>query len=99
MGKQTTSVRTALWLHARAFYSTVRSQPQSGMYVPTALLRNKAMRGPPVPLDYMWDHPRVLRFSRAHRNPCTPLNVALEYETLNLKQMQYTFKTSETFET
>jgi hypothetical protein len=27
VGKETTFVRTALWLHACAFYSIVRSQP------------------------------------------------------------------------
>jgi hypothetical protein len=36
VGKETTSVRTALRLHVHAFYSIVRSQQQPGMYVPTA---------------------------------------------------------------
>ena len=36
MGEETTSVRTALRLHAHAFYSTVRSQPQPSVCVLTA---------------------------------------------------------------
>jgi hypothetical protein len=36
VGKETTFVRTALWLHACAFYSIVHSQPQPGVCVPTA---------------------------------------------------------------
>ena len=44
VGKETTFVRTALRLHVRAFYSTVHSQPQPGVCVPTALPRKKATR-------------------------------------------------------
>jgi hypothetical protein len=43
--------------------------------------------------------PRVLRFARARRNPCTSPNVPLKHEILNIKQMQYTSKTIEIFET
>jgi hypothetical protein len=43
------------------------------------------------------DCPRVLRYAHARTNPCAPPNMPMKHETLNMKQMQYTFKTTETF--
>jgi hypothetical protein len=66
--------------------------------LPTTLPRKKATWGPPPVLPAcMRDCPRVLRFAHARTNPCTPPNKPMKHETLNMKQMQYTFKTTKTF--
>jgi hypothetical protein len=91
VGNDTTSVRTALRLHACTFYSTVRSQPRPGVCMPTAdcTAEEEGHAGTAS----------ACSISRAHAGIHAPLrNIALKHETLNMKQMKYTSKTTETFE-